>query len=338
VEHIELDDVAPYRGRFFGRILYIAAFVLRAFPFISRVNYRDQRALRALAGRRWDVVLANDVETLPLARRLAPRTGVLADVHEYATRQNEHSFAWRLLQSPYYRWLVRKHLSRATVVTTVSGGLADEYQREFGISAGVVTNASALHDLQPSGVHSPIRLVHSGFPAVQRRLELMIEAVQLSRANVVFDLYLLDDGSEYLASLKERARGDDRIRFRPPVQSSELVTVLNDYDVGLCILPPTTFNLAWCLPNKFFDYIQARLAVIVGPSPEMQRVVDETAVGRVTDDFTVEAIAKVIDELKPETIAMWKRASHSHAAELSSGPQSDIWVEAIRRMIGATTS
>ena len=333
VEHVQLEDLPPYRGGQLSRLAYIAAFMLRMFPMLSRRNPRDRAAEAVLAGRGWDVVVANDVETIPLARRLAPRHGVHADVHEYATRQNEHSLSWRWIMAPYYRWLVKSHLAAATAVTTVSGGIAAEYLREFGIRADVVTNASAYQDLHPTKVASPIRLVHSGAPAVQRKLEIMIDAVKMVDADVTLDLFLLDDGSAYLASLKERAAGESRIRFNDAVDSGELVKVLSGYDVGLSILPPTTFNLAWCLPNKFFDFIQARLGVIVGPSPEMQRVVEETGVGRVTEDFTVGALARVLEELDPSVISEWKAASDRHAEELSAGPQGEVWVGVIQRML-----
>ena len=81
----------------------------------------------------------------------------------------------------------------------------------------------------------------------------MIDAMRMTRADATLDFFLIDDGSPYLSSLHERAAGDPRIRFNPPVSLETLVPTLNQYDVGLGVLPPTTFNLAWCLPNKFFD-------------------------------------------------------------------------------------
>lgn len=338
VDHVQLTNMPPYRDGALSRLAYQAAFVLRLFPLIVRRNARNRAAFALLGSQEWDVVVANDVEALPLALRLAPRWGVHSDVHEYSTRQDEHSFRWRTFERPYFRWLVRTRLPKAKAVTTVSGGLAREYLREFGVAAEVVTNASALQSLEPRPVSSPIRLVHSGVPAVQRRLELMIDAVRMSTANVTLDLYLIDDGSDYLASLKARAVGEQRIRFLPPVDSGQLVSVLNAYDVGLCVLPPTTFNLAWCLPNKFFDYVQARLGVIVGPSPEMKHVVEEDGLGQVSDDFTAESLARVLDELDPVVVAGWKKAADAHAVELSSGPQTDIWVRSIDRIVGAAAS
>ncbi len=127
----------------------------------------------------------------------------------------------------------------------------------------------------------------------------MIEAVQRSDADVTLDLFLVDDGSPYLESLRHLASADPRVRIHPAVPLEALVATLNEYDVGLSVFPPTTFNLAWCLPNKFFDFVQARLGVIIGPSPEMVREIEEHGFGAITDDFSPEALAKVVDALTP---------------------------------------
>ncbi len=330
VEHIELEDLPPYRPGVLFRFAYIARFLLRMFPSVSRSNFRDRAVLGRLSGRSWDVVVANDVETLPLAFRLKPRCGVLADVHEYATRQSEHSRSWRWTVSPYMRWLVKRWLSRAAAVTTVSKGLADAYLAEFGISVQVVTNAAAMRDLRPRPVRTPIRLVHSGIAASQRRLEIMIDAVRMSNLGATLDFFLIEDESPCLRSLRERAAPEPRIRFHPPVRLEVLATTLNEYDVGLSVFPPTTFNLAWCLPNKFFDFVQARLGIIIGPSPEMVRVVTEYGLGAITEDFSAGALAKVLDTLTPELVAEWKQAADRAAKPLSG----EIQLGVFERIVG----
>src|SRR5699024_709845 len=66
-----------------------------------------------------DVVLANDVETVPIALELRPRRGVHADLHEYAPRLHEENPAWRRWLAPFYRWACRRYVRRADSVTTV---------------------------------------------------------------------------------------------------------------------------------------------------------------------------------------------------------------------------
>ena len=53
----------------------------------------------------------------------------------------------------------------------------------------------------------------------------------------------------------------------------EIVDTIAEYDIGLFILSPINFNYYHALPNKLFEFIQARLAIAVSPSPEMARIV-----------------------------------------------------------------
>ncbi|WP_284297550.1 hypothetical protein [Homoserinibacter gongjuensis] len=103
--------------------------------------------------------------------------------------------------------------------------------------------------------------------------------------------------------------------------------------MGLSIFPPTTFNLAWCLPNKFFDFIQARLGVIVGPSPEMKRFVDDYEVGLVLPDFEPASLAAALEALTPERVSEWKHASNRHVHELSGEEQGKIWGRLVADMV-----
>ncbi|MFK3679842.1 glycosyltransferase [Microbacterium sp. NPDC090218] len=334
--HIELEDAPPYRWGVIGRFIYLALLGLRIYPLLTKFSRRDAIARERLGSGDWDVIIAHDPQTMSMAMTLPARRGVVADLHEYSPRQNEHSAAWRFLIAPYMRWLCRTKVTKAAAVVTVGQGIADEYRREFGIDSTVVINATPFQELEPVPVSTPLRLVHSGVPAVQRRLEVMIDAVLQTSADVTLDFYLVDDDSPYMESLRERAAGSDRIRFNRAVPYAELVKTLNGYDVGLSIFAPTTFNLAWCLPNKFFDFIQARLGVIVGPSPEMERFVEEYGVGTVLPDFEAVSLARALEKIDVEDVARWKAASAAHAKELSSEKQSEIWGEVMRKLtVGA---
>ena len=218
-------------------------------------------------------------------------------------------------------------------VVTVSQGIVDEYRRVFGFDSTLVVNATPYQELEAGSVGAPLRLVHSGGVAVQRRLDLMIQGVRKSSADVILDLYLVPGEPALMTKLKLLAADDERIRFRDPVPYTELIQTLNGYDVGLSIFPPTTFNLAWCLPNKFFDFVQARLGVIVGPSPEMARFVEEFGIGLVLPDFEPSSLAAALDSLTAEHIATWKAASSRHAEALSSESQAAIWDELITRVL-----
>lgn len=331
--HIPLERLPKRTG--LARIpgIFSLLELLHLYHWYERIDARVQRPLEQLAGQQWDLVIAHDLQTLPIASRLPSCRGILVDLHEYAPAQDVPTLAWRVLTAPRYRWMCRTHVRRAAAVTTVSQGIADEYHRRFGIDATVVVNATVFHDLQPSTVTTPIRLVHSGVAAPERRLDLMIEGVLASTADVTLDFYLTDAFPEERSRLAELAHRDPRVRFHDAVPYAELVPMLNTFDVGMSVFPPTTFNLAWCLPNKFFDFIQARLGVIVGPSPEMENFVTRFRLGAIGDDFTPAALARTIDSLTPAVVASWKRSAHESARELAGESQSRIWADIVARLL-----
>lgn len=330
--HLALPDdtasLTPY-GRFVSLRLY-----RRAYGSIPPVR----AAVRALAGEpRFDVVLANDIETVPLALELRPTRGVHVDLHEYAPRLHDENPGWRRWLAPFYRWLCRRYVRRAASVTTVGRGLAEEYRREFGIEAGVVTNAAPFAAFEPVPVRpdAPLRLVHSGAALRNRDLMVMLDAVEQAARPCELDLYLMPNDPAYIAELRARAAGLPGVRVLDPVPYADLVGTLHRYDVGVHVLPPVNFNNTWALPNKFFDYVQARLGLVVGPSAEMAEYVTRFGVGAVAVDFTPASLADVLDRLTPEVVDGYKAAAHAAARELSAEVQVRGWAEAVAALMGA---
>ncbi|VEG29880.1 glycosyltransferase family protein [Actinomyces howellii] len=286
----------------------------------------------------WDAVLADDAETVPLALWLRPAGGVHADLHEYAPRQKEGVARWRLFVAPYVRWLCRTYVARADSVTTVAQGLAEAYEREYGLRAGVVTNATPYRRGEPTPVETrpgrPLRLVHSGAALPDRHLEIMVEAMGLTTRDATLDLYLTRNDPSVIEALRAQAADlpPGRVRVIDPVPYAELIETLAGYDVGVFSIPPVSFNYRHTLPNKLFDFVQARLAVVVSPSPEMARVVTEHSLGAVTEDFTAASLARTIDALDDEAVAAGKAASHRAARTLSAEEQVGTWWDAVRAL------
>jgi hypothetical protein len=336
VDHLELPaEVAqPILLRKILFVLHALFFALHWYRMSYWCVGLHRWAWSRLSAYSWDVIIAHDVNTVPLANRLRPRGGVLVDLHEYAPRQYEHSPEWVKRIAPYYSWLCRREVARAAAIVTVSQGIVDEYRRQFGFEATLVSNATPYAQLEPGPVHSPLRLVHSGIAAPARKLDIMIEAVLRTVTPVTLDLYLVNSTSAgHLDDLKALANGDERVRFREPVPYAALVETLNTYDVGICIIAPTTFNHTWSLPNKFFDYVQARLGVIIGPSPEMLRLVKEHRFGINTEEFDSESLTKVLDALDAAQVEEWKRNSAAAARPLSGEKQVDILDEIVGRVL-----
>ena len=288
----------------------------------SRAGQTGHRsAKRAQHG--WDLVVANDARALPVAHRLAAGAPVWADLHEWAPEERSHVFVWRALVAPLMDHLCRTYLPRCAATTTVAGSIADLYEQRYGVRPEVMRNAAPWADLSPTPVDaSTIRLVHSGGAVPGRNLEAMIDVVHALGSGYSLDLYLMPagDGGRYLRDLQRRAAGHPAITFHDPVSPQQLPATLNQYDIGVFWIPPFNANAARTLPNKLFDYVQARLAIAVGPTPEMARVVSEHRLGVVAQDFSVESAAQSLRALTRADVASYKDNAHaaSHALSFES--------------------
>jgi hypothetical protein len=98
-------------------------------------------------------------------------------------------------------------------------------------------------------------------------------------------------------------------------------------------IPPTSFNYANALPNKLFQYIQARLAVITGPIPEVARIVNDYGIGWVTRDFSPEEIRITIESARDSGLAGVEQNLDKAALELSRENENQIRKSIIRKLI-----
>jgi hypothetical protein len=283
------------------------------------------------------VIIVNDIESLPLALSIKKRAKVLFDAHEYAPREYEDLWRWRILHQKYRTYLCKKFIPQCDRMITVCEGIADEYAAHFDVRPEIITNASDYRDLEPSEVHpEKIRIIHHGGVAPSRKLENMIEMMDYTDDRFSLDLMLVPSGpKEYFTVIRTMGEKRHNVRFVDPVPMKDIVQATNHYDIGLYVLEPNSFNNRYALPNKFFEFIQSRLAIAIGPSPEMKKLVKKYNLGIVSDDFSPRTMAEKINALTTEQIRFYKRQSHLAAKELSSERNLETMEKIIRQMIEA---
>jgi glycosyltransferase involved in cell wall biosynthesis len=341
VEYVELER-AEVSGpaRLADRTMRVARALLglHRSAYWSDPNHRLWR--RALAGLGADVVIVNDTIVLPVAFSVADGAPVIFDAHEYSPSEFDMSWAWRVFVRPRVRWICRQYLTHVSGMTAVSHGIADQYEREFGVSSVIMMNAPRYESLAPTPVGDPIRLIHFGWPDPQRRLEDTLAAMGLLDEQYTLDLFLLvgDASRTHLKKLKERAGGDPRVRFRDPAPMRDLPRVANAYDIGVFLLPPQHVNQEFTLPNKFFEYIQGRIVPAIGPSPEMARLVREWDCGIVAEDYTPEAFAAAIAGTSRARLAEMKENVDRAAGELCAERNAPIVLDLVARALGEAAS
>jgi len=321
------------RDRIYSAIYLLSRQYERYYWNRRMANYLDR-----LSAIRADVILAHDM-TLPLALRAARGAKVIFDAHEYFPGQFQDRLLWRLSVLKFNSYFCKTYIPQADGMITVSKGIADQYEKDTGIRPVVCDNAASYVDIEPGFKDSSdktIRMIHHGMAIPSRKLESMIDLMRHLDERFSLDMVLVTGSGtqSYLEKLKGMANGDSRIRFLPPVPMQQLVEFSSQYDIGLYLLEPNSFNHLHALPNKFFEFIQARLAVAIGPLPEMARIVRQYDCGVVSSSFDPRSLAERLMALGHEQINYYKSQSHKAAQEMCAERNKEKLLGLIEQVLG----
>jgi hypothetical protein len=273
-----------------------------------------------------DVIIANDWNGLYLASELKRikkwEAKIYFDAHEYAPKEY-NSIKWRLTSKKIINYTLKKCRDDISIMSTVCDGIAREYEKYFSFpvnSVKIITNATGYNDaMKPEQTGDKIKLIHHGGAMKVRKLELMIKMMKyLDPTKYELTFMLVKNDSKYYNKIIKLAKKYENIKFAEPVPFVDIVKTINSYDIGVFLLLPEIFNYKYALPNKLFEYIQARLAIAIGPSIEMAKVVEKYSLGAISEKFTPKSLADSIKEMTIEKIMDCKKNSDKCARELSA--------------------
>jgi hypothetical protein len=179
-----------------------------------------------------------------------------------------------------------------------------------------------------------IKIIYHGGSNSSRHLETMIHMMDYVDKRYHLDLMLVHDANfVYFNKLKTLVKSRNNVRIIEPTSMQNIVNYTKDYDIGLYILKPTNFNQKYSLPNKLFEYIQARLAIAIGPSIEMAKIVEKHNLGIVAENFEPISLAEKLNNLTQKDIEYYKNQSHLAAYELSSSKNLQILETTIQEIL-----
>ena len=149
----------------------------------------------------------------------------------------------------------------------------------------------------------------------------------------ILDLMLVPSDKRYHKKLKNLANSRSNVKIIDPVPMKNIVNFISSYDIGLYILEPTNFNNGMALPNKIFEFIQARLAIAIGPSPEMKKIVKKYNLGVISDDYNAKSLASKLNSLNYTDILKFKSSADVAAKELNSENNVNLILNTVKELI-----
>jgi hypothetical protein len=243
------------------------------------------------------------------------------DAHEYAPLELENRWYWKVVFKPTTTYFIKKYVTQINASVTVAPLISDRYEKEFGFGAAIILNAPEAEPLPRNKSNfENIRLVHHGGSIRDRKLEKLIETLVRCDRRFSLHLMLLNNDPAYLNRLKSLSDilTPGRVFFYDPVPPEQIVKRISEFDIGFYLLEPNSFNNIAALPNKFFDFIVAGLAVCVGPSPSMAEFVNQYGLGCVAPSFEPYDVANTLNELTIADISKMRSAAQEASKRINA--------------------
>ena len=297
--------------------LRTTALKLNARHYLADSRRIERLMVDAFRGSRFDLVHANDVDTLRAGselKRIGAARELLYDSHEY----------WPGIAGWRNVGLIReemRYIRDADHVVTVNDMIAEMIQRDHALAE---TPASVMNcprrgdgDVHPERLHDPVRVIYQGKLQAYRGLpELVLAFREVEGAVLTFSGYgPLEEPLKQLV----RAEGlTERVRFLGRYGPGETLGILAEHDIGVMPFPALTESITYCAPNKLFDYAMAGLAICATDLPFLALTVNDHGMGALMHGSDSSEIARAITAMTIDMEALVRYRKNSRAAALDT--------------------
>jgi glycosyltransferase involved in cell wall biosynthesis len=189
-------------------------------------------------------------------------------------------------------------------VYAVNGSIAEIYHKEYGNEVRVIRNVPVRKPDIPGKKKSDLGIpadhkiiLYQGALNVDRGLAEAISAMKFVRVNANLLIIGTGDRADQLKSIALAEGVNEKVIFTGPIALEDLHEFTVMADIGLSIEKDVSLNYHYCLPNKFLDYIQAKVPVLVSPLPEMKAIVEKYGIGEIIESHDPEYLAARFDGL-----------------------------------------
>ncbi len=311
---------------------------------LLNLNPIGNNVFNKLNNNKYDLIICENLTVIYYAFLFKKsNTKIMLDLREFYVNQYDNDFHSHFIKKIYYNskikylnYLLNNYASKCDKLITVSPGLEENYKRVFNFDCDLIMSLPKYEDNKSKLLanNNKIKLVHHGGAKEARKIELMIELMDyLDADKFELDLYLIKYHNDYYEFLKDLIKNKNNINIYKEIDLNKINDTLINYDVGLIMFEPTTFNLEYSLPNKLFEFIQAGLCVVSYPLPNIKSVINEYNSGYVSENYDIKEIANKLNNLSIEEINKYKLNSISASKVLNAKENNKKLTEIIKEMV-----
>ncbi|MGJ8745318.1 glycosyltransferase [Polaribacter sp.] len=301
----------------YGRVLPNTIHIERAYKIIRKKHFFNHnfwfyaeynlRLFFYLLPRKYDYILANDLDTLPACFFASKfkKTELVYDSHELFSEGPE--LQGRAFVQNFWRKLEDYFLPKTKNAYTVSKSISEFYHKKYHNNMGLIRNVPAKNILlEKENVTFPTTartILYQGVLNPGRGIKPMIKALRFIEN---LDLIIIGYGKveQELKDFVVQEKMENRVHFLGRISREKLFNYTKLATLGMVLEEPLGLSFQYSLPNKLFDYIHAELPIIAGTLPEISRIINQYKVGVLVADYSPEKIAEKINELLQDEAQM----------------------------------
>lgn len=322
------------------------------------------RILLFLLTHRSSLIVSNDLDALPgcyLAYILRKRTTLIHDCHEYYRGVPELN--GRETTKRIWKFIEDRIFPKLKLVTAVNDSVAGMYQDAYGVPITVIRNVPLRKEVSENhipeknhpteghhenelqkdhernfrdilGIQSNEKIIlYQGALNVDRGLEEAILSMKYLKTDARLVIAGTGDIAGKLAQLIQREGLGEQVILTGPIPFENLHALTKEADIGLSVEKNVSINYYYCLPNKFLDYIQANIPVLISPFPEMEKIRKHYDLGEVLESHEPEMMARQLDAMlgDPNKLELYKKNAIHAAAELNWENEEKKLIELIQK-------
>lgn len=289
-----------------------------------------------------DVLLANDLDTLAAnyCASAFKKCKLVYDSHEHFTEVPELQNA--PFKKLFWRWIEKSIVPELQYAYTVNESLAkiftEKHKTLFNIIRNVppknTTTITASREKLELPIDKNIIILQGSGINIHRGAEELVDAMQY----VNNTLLLIIGGGDVLDSLKFKVGSlklEEKVRFISKLPYLELLQYTQSADLGISLDKDICLNYKYSLPNKFFDYIQAKIPVLTSNLIELRKIIEKYNIGMCVNNVEPKEIANAINYIfdNKQLLAQWKENCKKAADELCWENEEPKLIEIYKKVI-----
>lgn len=287
-----------FRKHFFNIcfiLIYLEIIIFKSLNILS-LFYLPLKKIKKIKDKRFNLLIVEDILLLPIAFKIHDKN-ILFDAREYYLEQFEGELFFQVILKPIYNFILKKYLQKCKGIFTVSNEIKKLYEKKYKVKVQILYSAPYKNNIKVKyKKNNKINLIYCGIANKNRKLEILINLKKLLKNNISISV-IISNNTNYANNLKKILKLN-KINVLAPTKYQYLLSSLNNFDIGLiCYDPKVSKNINYCMPNKLFEYMHAKIPILSTPIYSVSKFINENNCGLVSKKFSACSLAKKLNKL-----------------------------------------